>query len=173
MRAWCLVPAASVLALAAASASVPVAAPRSRLAPVAVVIYAAPVAGRVLRPFDPPTTPYGAGHRGVDLAAAAGTPVRAAADGTVTFAGPVAGRGVLVVEHTDGITTEYEPVRPRVARGARVRRGEVIAAVAGRHPGCADGCLHWGARRGAGYLDPLTLLRPLGPVVLLPWRRDG
>ena len=30
-------------------------------------------------------------------------------------------------------------------------------------------CLHWGARRGDTYLDPLSLLRPLGPVRLLPW----
>jgi murein DD-endopeptidase MepM/ murein hydrolase activator NlpD len=171
MRAWCLVPATFVLALSVASP--PVAAPTGRLTRPAIVTYSAPVGGRVLRPFDPPTSPYGPGHRGVDLAAAAGTPVRAAGDGTVTFAGPVAGRGVLVIDHPDGITTEYEPVRPLVTRGRLVRRGDVIAAVAGRHTGCADGCLHWGARRGGVYLDPLTLLRPLGPVVLLPWRGDG
>jgi hypothetical protein len=34
----------------------------------------------------------------------------------------------------------------------------------------ALGCAAWGARRGDIYLDPLELLRPLGPVRLLPWR---
>lgn len=171
MRAWWLVPVAVVLS--ASTGAPPELARAGRLAPPAVVVYSAPVGGRVLRGFDPPATPYGPGHRGVDLAAAAGRPIRAAAGGTVTFAGPVAGRGVVVLVHPDGITTEYEPVRPLVVRGTRVRRGDVIAVVAGRHVGCADACLHWGARRGAAYLDPLSLLRPLGPVVLLPWPRDG
>ncbi len=134
------------------------------------VDYAPPVDGRlrVLRGFDLVLSPYAPGHRGVDLAAPGGR-VMAAAAGTVTFAGPVAGRGVVVVEHRDGIRTEYEPVRPSVTVGAVVGRGTPLGQVAGRHPGCAPAdCLHWGARRGATYLDPLLLLRPLGPVRLLP-----
>jgi murein DD-endopeptidase MepM/ murein hydrolase activator NlpD len=137
--------------------------------PAAVVQYAAPVAGRVLRPFVPPPTPYAAGHRGVDLAAGPGAPVAAAAAGTVRFAGPVAGRGVVVLVHPDGIATEYEPVRPLVRAGQAVGPGQVVGRIAGRHAGCPSSCLHWGARRGGTYLDPLSLLRPLGPVVLLPW----
>jgi murein DD-endopeptidase MepM/ murein hydrolase activator NlpD len=139
------------------------------------VQYAAPVPGRVVRPFEPPSTPYAAGHRGVDLAAGRGDAVRAAGGGTVRFAGLVAGRGVVVVAHPDGISTEYEPVRPLVRAGQAVARGEVVGRLAGRHAGCPATCLHWGARRGTAYLDPLTLLRPLGPVVLLPWpaRSDG
>jgi murein DD-endopeptidase MepM/ murein hydrolase activator NlpD len=96
--------------------------------------------------------------------------VRAAAAGVVAFAGSVAGRGVVVVSHPDGIRTEYEPVRPLTRTGTRIRSGEPIGVIAGRHPGCPGSCLHWGARRGLAYLDPLTLLRPLGPVVLLPER---
>src|SRR5690606_15665957 len=42
---------------------------------------------RVVRPFDPPTSPYGPGHRGVDLAAAPGQPVLAAAEGRIVHAG--------------------------------------------------------------------------------------
>jgi murein DD-endopeptidase MepM/ murein hydrolase activator NlpD len=147
--------------------------PIADAAPPAAVRYTAPVPGALLRPFVPPPTPYAAGHRGVDLAAPAGAPVRAAADGVVRFAGPVAGRGVLVIAHPDGVSTEYEPVRPLLPAGTAVARGEPVARVSGRHPGCARSCLHWGARRGGVYLDPLTLLRPLGPVVLLPWPRDG
>ncbi len=177
MRVRWLLPAVVVLTVPMAGAPLgprsPAPAAAGRLRRPVVAGYAAPVTGQVVRPFDPPATPYGPGHRGVDLAASTAAPVRAAADGLVTFAGPVAGRGVVVLAHPDGLTTEYEPVRPLVARGARVRGGEVIAVIRGRHAGCAATCLHWGARRGPLYLDPLSLLRPLGPVVLLPWPRDG
>ncbi|MCU1688154.1 MAG: Peptidase [Jatrophihabitantaceae bacterium] len=130
--------------------------------------YALPLPGaQVAAGFDPTATPYGPGHRGVDLRAAQGDQVRAAADGTVTFAGPVAGRGVVVVLHRDGIRTTYEPIDPSTSAGAIVRRGEVIGLVAGEHAG-RDDVLHWGARRGEAYLDPLRLIRPLGVVRLSP-----
>lgn len=133
--------------------------------------YVAPVPSpiEVLRHFNPPATPYGPGHLGVDLRAPQAGQVVTAADGVITFAGQVAGRGVVVVLHADGIRTEYEPLTPAVATGATVRRGQLIGHLHGSHRGCALSCLHWGARRGASYLDPLSLLRPLGPVVLLPW----
>ena len=136
-----------------------------------IVVYRLPLAApvRVLRPFRPPATPYGPGHLGVDLGATDGEPVRAAADGTVSFAGSVAGRGVVVLRHADGIRTEYEPVRPLVAAGGEVRAGQVVGRVAGRHPGCPGRCLQWGARRGSTYLDPFLLLQVLAPVRLLPW----
>ena len=140
----------------------------------AAVTYARPLAGplRVLRPFEPPPTPYAAGHRGVDLEAATAARVRAAGAGRVTFAGQVAGRGVVVIAHPDGIRTEYEPVTPSVTAGQAVARGEQIGRLSGQHDQWPRGrCLHWGARRGDQYLDPLALLRPLGPVRLLPWPR--
>jgi murein DD-endopeptidase MepM/ murein hydrolase activator NlpD len=59
-----------------------------------------------------------------------------------------------------------------VRAGARVRAGDPIGVVRGRHVGCIAPCLHWGARRGDHYLNPLDLLRPLGPVVLLPDRAE-
>ncbi len=126
---------------------------------------------RVVRAFDAPTTPFGPGHRGVDLAARTGQAAHAAGAGVVSFAGSVAGRGVVVVQHTDGVSTEYEPVTPLVRRGDAVRAGEVIAHLHGRHGTCPPGgCLHWGARRDGDYFDPMLLLEPLGPVRLLPWR---
>ncbi len=134
--------------------------------------YHAPLAGgsRVLTPFHPPVAKYGSGHLGVDLAARDGTVVLAAGPAVVRYAGAVAGRGVVVLLHADGISTEYEPVSARVAVGQRVTGGEVIARVHGTHRSCAPAtCLHWGARRGAAYLDPLSLLRPLGVVRLVPW----
>ena len=146
----------------------------STAAPTAVVVtYVAPVPPplAVLRRFDPPVVRYGPGHLGVDLRLAVGAVVRAAADGVVRFAGPVAGRGVVVIAHPDGVSTEYEPVRPLVRAGAAVARGQPIGQLVGQHRGCSESCLHWGARRAGAYLDPLLLLRPLGPVRLLPWPR--
>lgn len=128
-----------------------------------------PAPVRVLRPFTPPASRYGPGHLGVDLQATQGATVRTAAPGVVTFAGPVAGRGLVVVLHADGLRTEYEPLQPAVGRGDHLGAASVLGIVRGRHPGCSGGCLHWGARRGDHYLDPLRLLAPLGPVRLLPW----
>jgi murein DD-endopeptidase MepM/ murein hydrolase activator NlpD len=135
------------------------------------VRYVSPVTPmHVVRSFDPPTEPFGPGHLGVDLATSTGSAVRAAGAGVVAFAASVAGRGLVVVQHADGVRTEYEPVQPTVHRGDEVQRGQVIGQVHGTHGDCEPGaCLHWGARRGDEYLDPLLLLQPLGPVRLLPW----
>ncbi|MEU0103258.1 M23 family metallopeptidase [Streptomyces sp. NPDC006267] len=137
-----------------------------------------PLAGRpsVSRGWEPPAGPYGPGHRGVDLAAGPGARVLAAADGLVSFAGPVAGRGVLVLEVADSgsppLRTTYEPVRALVEEGAGVRAGQPVGVLEEGPFHCAEGCLHWGLRRGDAYLDPLSLLPPSlsrrGPSRLLP-----
>ena len=130
-----------------------------------------PVDGAVTRSFDPPPDRYGAGHRGVDLAGAPGAPVRAAGDGVVVFAGMVAGRPVVSVDHVGGLRTTYEPVHRAVGAGQPVARGTRLGTLTGGHPGCpVAACLHWGLRRGADYLDPLSLLRP-PEVRLLPMGR--
>jgi murein DD-endopeptidase MepM/ murein hydrolase activator NlpD len=159
------------LILAAGPSAVPalIAGPTTRSA------HATPIE---LRGFHPPTFRYGPGHRGVDLAAAAGEPVLAAGAGTVMFAGVVAGRGVVSLGHLGGLHTTYEPVSVTVTVGQRVSRGEQIATVQSGHPGCpVVVCLHWGAFRGPDatepgdadrqYVDPLRLV--LTPRVrLLP-----
>lgn len=122
----------------------------------------------VLRRFDPPETPYGRGHRGVDLGAPAGGEVLAVGPGIVVFAGPVAGRPVISIDHPNGLRTTYEPVTATVTPGQPVVRGQPIGALQPGHSGCAAAaCLHWGVRRGEEYLDPLWLLSP-GHVRLLP-----
>ncbi|WP_375433235.1 peptidoglycan DD-metalloendopeptidase family protein [uncultured Friedmanniella sp.] len=124
-----------------------------------------PGSPQVLRGFEPPRTRYGPGHRGVDLAAARGTPVLAAAAGTVSFAGLVAGRGVVVVDH-GAVRTTYEPVAAQVGVGQRVGAGDPLGVLgAGGH--CARSCLHWGLRAGEDYLDPLLLVGAGGGVRLL------
>lgn len=113
-----------------------------------------PVPGAVLRPFAPPPEPWLSGHRGVDLAAAPGSPVRASGTGRVHFAGSVAGRPTVSIMHPSGVRTTYQPVEPSVAVGDAVARGQVIGTLArGPDPG-----LHWGALRGDVYLNPLDLL---------------
>ena len=105
----------------------------------------------VLSRFDPPDRPWGSGHRGVDLA----------------------GRGVVSVQHANGIRTTYEPVDPEVGRGEQVQAGQILGRLAAGHASCAPAvCLHWGARTGpdAYYLDPMLLVTGW-PVRLLPW--DG
>jgi len=57
-----------------------------------------------------------------------------------------------------------------VHAGDTVQTGQVIGRILGTHDMCRPrSCLHWGARRGDLYIDPMRLLNPLGPVRLLPW----
>lgn len=128
----------------------------------ASVLWAAPLPGAaVTRPFDALPSRYAAGHRGVDLAGAPGAPVLSAGDGVVVFAGMVAGRPVVSVDHAGGLRTTYEPVQPSVGAGQVVARGSPLGMLAPGHVGCPAGaCLHWGLRRGEDYLDPLWLLTP-------------
>jgi murein DD-endopeptidase MepM/ murein hydrolase activator NlpD len=139
-------------------------------APVPVAGFGWPLDGTptVVRRFDPPPEPWLAGHRGVDLAGDPGAPVRAAGAGMVAFAGTVAGRGVVSIDHANGLRTTYEPVVVGVTAGAAVAPGVRIGALEPGHVGCpAAACLHWGLRRGDTYLDPLLLLG-FGRVRLLP-----
>ncbi|SCD36911.1 Peptidase family M23 [Streptomyces sp. DfronAA-171] len=133
----------------------------------------------VLRGWEPPATPYGPGHRGVDLGASEGTVVRAAAAGQVVFAGPVGGRGVVSVElpgtGSPPLRTTYEPVVASVRKGDVVRAGQPLGVLSGAGAyHCGTPCLHWGLRRGKTYLNPLSLLPPellgLGPSRLFPPR---
>ncbi|MFJ8538478.1 murein hydrolase activator EnvC family protein [Streptomyces sp. NPDC093591] len=130
----------------------------------------------VLRGWEPPATRYGRGHRGVDLAAPAGAPVRAVAAGRVSFAGRVAGKGVVSVELAGTgdppLRVTYEPVRASARKGDEVEAGEVVGTVEAHGSHCTGACVHWGLRRGDTYLDPLSLLPPWllrkGPSRLLP-----
>lgn len=135
-------------------------------APPAAAAGVRPIDGPLARGFAPPSQPWLAGHRGVDLRGSPGTPVRAAAAGRVGFAGEVAGKPVVTVIH-GGLRTTYEPVRAVVRQGQVVAAGQQIGVLEPGHACGVDDCLHWGLRRGDTYLDPLLLLeRP--QVRLLP-----
>jgi murein DD-endopeptidase MepM/ murein hydrolase activator NlpD len=127
-----------------------------------------PVPGEVVRTAELPARPWLPGHRGLDLAAAAGDSVVAPRAGTVTFTGMVAGRAVVVVSHGE-LRSTLEPVGAVVDVGTMVGPGERVGTVAAGGSHCAPlSCLHWGVRRGDQYLDPATLLGRAEPIVLLP-----
>ena len=143
-------------------------------APAHAVDWQWPLSGdpAVTRPFTAPAHRYAAGHRGADLAGVPGVPVRAAGSGVVSYAGLVAGRGVVAVVHGD-LRTTYEPVSALVGVGQPVAAGEVLGTLEPGHAGCPVlACLHWGLRRGDAYLDPVRLVAP-GPVRLLPLDRPA
>jgi lipoprotein NlpD len=98
-------------------------------------------------------------HDGIDLAAPEGTPVRAAEQGTVLFAGEQRGYGKLVLlAHGGDLVTVYaHNAKNLVKKGERVSRGEQIARVG--HTGNATGPhLHFEVRVGARARDPLGFL---------------
>jgi hypothetical protein len=145
----------SIVLLAAFGASVPASA-----AP--MVQWVRPVAGAVVRPFDAPRSRFGAGHLGVDLAAARGTAVRAAGAGVVSFAGAVAGARHVVVAHAGNLRTSYSFLATiSVRRGETVAAGDVVGTTGGVGTGHDGTVLHLGLRSGDTYVDPMVLLEPI------------
>ncbi|HVL81259.1 MAG TPA: M23 family metallopeptidase [Actinomycetota bacterium] len=121
--------------------------------------HSVPLHGSLIRPYDAPTNPYAPGHRGVDVAAPAGSPVRASAPGVVSFAGNVAGNLSVTVDHGDGVRTTYSYLSTiAAAAGRAVDRGDVVGATGSGHPGSGLGPhVHLAARRDGLYFDPLML----------------
>ena len=124
------------------------------------VTYRPPVDAPVVDRFRPPPEPWARGNRGVDYATAPGTPVGAAAPGEVVYAGAVGGTLHVVVLHDDGIRTSYS-----FLQSVTVRRGDRVGA--GQEVGRAGDRLHFGARAGDAYVDPLGLFAGGPPEVHL------
>lgn len=144
---------------------------RRLLGPVAVAAFAAsllaPAAGAsqadarpvfrppgdapVTDPFRPPGDRYGPGNRGIEYGTEPGEAVRAAAAGTVVFAGAVAGSLHVTIDHGAGVVSSYSYLlRVSVRLGARVSQGQVIAVAGDR--------LHFGVRVDGSYVDPATFI---------------
>ncbi|MCJ1706673.1 murein hydrolase activator EnvC [Microbacterium sp. VKM Ac-2923] len=120
---------------------------------------------RVVRAYEAPAHAYGPGHRGIDLAS--GDTVHSPADGYIAFAGQVAGRSVVTIDHGGGLVTTLEPVASDLAVGDRVPRGAPVGLLAaGGHT--APGTLHFGVRLDGEYINPLRLLGGVPRAVLLP-----
>jgi murein DD-endopeptidase MepM/ murein hydrolase activator NlpD len=120
-----------------------------------------PVVGPVVRGFDPPDSPYGSGHRGIDIAAPYGTLVRSPAAGTVRFAGRIGDARFVSIDHGGGIRSTYSWVSATlVRRGDLVGEGMPIAATGEGHPGGSVRHLHLGVVRDGAYVDPMNMLAP-------------
>jgi murein DD-endopeptidase MepM/ murein hydrolase activator NlpD len=118
-----------------------------------------PVSGQVISKFGPKEG--GRTNDGINIAASAGAPVYAAADGMVIYAGnEVPGYGNMVVlSHADGRSTVYAHAQSlNVARGQFVKQGDSIARV-GQTGGVSKPQLHFAVRSGKKPLDPLPLLQ--------------
>ncbi len=93
-----------------------------------------PVEGPITSSFGERQDPFngeGAFHRGIDISAELGQPVRAPADGTVLMAGPASGYGrEVLIDHGHGIHTVYGHLSGfAVTAGQDVRRGDIIGFV--------------------------------------------
>jgi len=105
-----------------------------------------PVSGPIIRDFAPGR------NEGLDIAADAGTPVRAAEAGTVAaITRDTEGVPIVVLRHDDGLLTVYANVDDlRVERGDSVSRGQSIASVRAGQPAF----LHFEVREGVEAVDP-------------------
>lgn len=114
----------------------------------------APVEAPVVDPYRPPTCVWCPGNRGIEFGPTLGHHVSAAAAGTVSFAGRVAGTLYVVLQHPDGTRTTYGGLLTSDrSRGEHVMLGEAV--------GIAGLTLHFGLRRGDVYLDPTPMLGEL------------
>jgi murein DD-endopeptidase MepM/ murein hydrolase activator NlpD len=121
-----------------------------------------PITGPILRGYDPPDSPYAAGHRGIDIGAPVGTPVRSPEAGKVTFAGKVGGHLFLTIDHGGGVSSTYSWLTSiAVKKGNVVVRGDVVARSGSGHPGDEEPSLHLGVKLNGAYVDPLDYLGPI------------
>jgi len=122
-----------------------------------------PVYGRLQGAWGMRIDPFsgeGTFHRGVDLCAPVGTPVRATADGVVVQAGRLSGYGRLVViDHGNGLQTYYAHLSRFTAfPGQEIRRGEVIGAV-GSSGRVTAPHLHYEVRFGGSPVNPYAYMK--------------
>ncbi|KQM68047.1 hypothetical protein ASE75_04115 [Sphingomonas sp. Leaf17] len=117
-----------------------------------------PVAGRITSPYGPrmhPLLRFVRMHKGIDIAAPYGTPIRAVVDGVVSFAGRNAGYGNFVkLTHGGGLVSGYGHMsRFAVSPGQRVTQGQVIGYIGST--GLSTGPhLHWEVWRGGIAINP-------------------
>ena len=117
-----------------------------------------PANGRVIAAYGP--TPNGQQNDGINIALPENTPVKAAEDGVIAYAGnELKGYGNLVlVRHPNGYVTAYAHAKELlVKRGDQVKRGQVIAR-SGQTGNVTAPQLHFEIRKGAAPLDPTKFL---------------
>jgi murein DD-endopeptidase MepM/ murein hydrolase activator NlpD len=132
-----------------------------------------PVDGPVVRGYEAPERPFGPRHLGLDFAAPPGSPVRAAGDGVVAWAGLVGRSRAVAVDHPGGRRTTYAYLRRVLVRaGAPVRRGAVLGESGATGPAHGPGVVHFGYRVAGVAQDPAPLFaRPESRISLAPLDR--
>ena len=116
-----------------------------------------PVSGHITSRFGANESIRDHTHKGMDIAAPKGTPIKAAASGTVTYAGWMSGYGYLVrISHGNGIETYYGHCsKLYVSKGDTVEAGEKIAAV-GSTGNSTGNHLHFEIRKNGKQVNPQT-----------------
>lgn len=114
-------------------------------------------------------------HRGVDYAAATGTPIKAAGDGKVIFRGRKGGYGkAVIIKHGSQYTTLYghlSKYRSKVKSGTRVKQGQIIGYVG--KTGLATGPhLHYEFRVNGVHRNPLKVKLPAAAPIAKKYRED-
>ncbi|QMT46409.1 M23 family metallopeptidase [Neisseria dentiae] len=114
-------------------------------------------------------------HTGIDYAAPTGTPIRATADGVLTFKGWQGGYGnTVILQHSNGIETLYAHMSAFSSAGGQVKAGEVIGYVGstGRSTGPH---LHYEVRKNGQHMNPTAIALPtpkLTPTNMAEFRRQ-
>ena len=120
----------------------------------------------IVQDYQAPPTPWGAGHRGLDIQA--GSPeLIAPTSGVISYSGFVVNRGVLSLTTSKGAIISFEPVAALVESGQRVSAGEVIAEIEEGH--CSMRCVHMGLRVDGRYRSPRLELGVAQRAILVPW----
>lgn len=98
-------------------------------------------------------------HKGLDIAAKIGTPIKAVADGKVTYSGVMGGYGnLIIIDHGNGITTRYGHCSKLYVKvGKQVTAGDLIAAV-GNTGNSTGPHLHFEIRQNGVYVNPTNYL---------------
>lgn len=130
------------------------------IAQIASETHQPPVDAPVRDPFRAPEHAFGPGNRGIEYGTDDGQPVLASADGTISFAGSVAGNRFVTVDHGAGLVTTVGFLAEVV-----VRSGEVV--VQGQTLGVSGTKTHFSARQSGEYIDPELLFASFATAVRL------
>ena len=137
--------------------------------------YAADFCGNMIMPagaLSSISRGFSSYHSGIDLAAPMGSTVRAAAAGTVVYAGWYAGYGNMVdIRHADGLVTRYAHMSayaPNIGYGLPVEAGQIIGAV-GETGHATGNHVHFGVRVNGYAVDPAPYIG-LGRCIVQPPR---
>lgn len=124
-----------------------------------VYIAVVPVQGRITSRFGSREAIRDHDHKGLDIAAKTGTPIKAAADGKITYSDTMSGYGnLIIIDHGNGIKTYYGHCSKLYKKeGQKVSAGDVIAAV-GNTGNSTGSHLHFEIRKNGVYLNPTKYL---------------